>query len=256
MARNFNGSTDEIRIQGLAGAPLTYDFTLSCWARLASASAYNELIGFHDDDGSNRWCALRANENKIKAYHHTFGSGSPGSANATGNNSADTWHHFCGVFDNYNDIACFRDGDNKGTNSQNRSAATGINRLSIGRLSDSSPLSSNDVDIEWVTIWSSALTDDEVAALGAGINPMRVRKDSCIACLPLWGLHSTEIDLTNNGYTVTHYGTPTAVLDSHAPVEPFSTSLWGTVPLIEEAAPGGNDGAAMYHHLQQMGVYG
>jgi hypothetical protein len=46
-------------------------------------------------------------------------------------------------------------------------------------------------------IWNVALTDAEVAMLGAGISPLRVRPQSLVMYLPYLGRNGPEIDIIN-----------------------------------------------------------
>lgn len=106
-----------------------------------------------------------------------------------------------------------------------------------------------DAIMSWVGIWDVALSADEVAALASGILPIYIRPDKLLACYPLWGVQSPEIDLTSNARSVTLTGTTRGATD--APVEPFLISS----RVFEEvvAAPAGIIPLIM-HHRKLLGV--
>ncbi len=79
--------------------------------------------------------------------------------------SAGQWHQVVCVIAGTTDRRCFVDGGNKGTNSSNVNAPTGLNRISIGRAGDSTPGYYYPGKIGCVFIWNRVLTDNEIAWL-------------------------------------------------------------------------------------------
>jgi len=65
-----------------------------------------------------------------------------------------------------------------------------------------------------VTVWSVALTDAEIAALGKGAHPYTVRPANIVGYWPLWTSNS-GVDLSGGGNHMTATGTTVA---DHAPV--------------------------------------
>lgn len=63
--------------------------------------------------------------------------------------------------------------------------------------------------------------------LGTGGNPS--------LWLPIWGIHSPEIDLSPNGGSATVVSAPPRT--NHPPIAPFSQRWWGSVPSAVVAAP-------------------
>lgn len=78
------------------------------------------------------------------------------------------------------------------------------------------------------------LNASEAMALARGVSPRRIRPSSNPYYWPILGKDSPEPIYRSSGPALTVTG---AVLTNHPPVIPFSPRL--SVPLIEEAAPGG-----------------
>jgi hypothetical protein len=83
--------------------------------------------------------------------------------------AADTWYHVIAVFSASNSRACYVDGGNKGTNS----TALSPNDSFLDRVRLASSAQEQERDIQELSgygsefaIWNTALTDDDVAAIG------------------------------------------------------------------------------------------
>ena len=89
----------------------------------------------------------------------------PGRAVSTKCLTAGRWHQIVGVVAGTNDRRCYVDGANKGTNSSYIAVPSGLNRISIGRASDSTPGYYFPGKVGCVFIWNRVLTDSEIALL-------------------------------------------------------------------------------------------
>ena len=107
--------------------------------------------------------------------------------------------------------------------------------------------------LESFGIWDVVLSEDEIKAAARGVHHRRIRPLSGKVLMPLWGIHSPEIDLTPNAITGTLTGTTRAA--TAAPVSSNWLSVSWSVPLIEVAV------AAVakrnfYHMYNRTAVYG
>jgi hypothetical protein len=200
MARSFNGSTQYLSRNDavVASMPLT----LAYWGY--STSDANAQDGFSLGQTGGSQCyrlVFKGNDGGDPIISQIIGSGTDPSASTSTGYSVNTWHHACGVFAAINDIRAFIDGGSKGTNASGTGSLT-PDRTSIGAL-----LNHFSGRVAEVAIWNVALTDDEVAVLGAGYSPLLVRPQSLVAYWPLASRQSPEIDLIG-GYNMTLTNAP------------------------------------------------
>lgn len=103
-----------------------------------------------------------------------------------------------------------------------------------------------DGDIAWMTVYNAVLASAELDAFMNGKNPMRIRPNSLVACWPLWGVHSPEINLVNALHSGTITGT--IIQSDGPPMEPWTPNLAATMPFIVAVAAAGNP---YYAYAQQ-----
>lgn len=206
MSRLFdNASTQyaEWANADFGGAPLT----IAAWA-------------YHDEATTQCAVALANNtvtgdyfELQITSAHrvlaNTVASGSGASAQ-TGTGTINTWIHGCAVFSAANSRAAYANGGDKGTNTTSRTPS-GMNTWAIGRVPASTPLRYFSGRLAEIGVWNVALTDAEVAALGAGVCPLLIRPASLYLYVPMFGqaspepslVHNTGIGSTKPSFTIT-----------------------------------------------------
>jgi len=233
VARAFNGSTDKIT---LSSAPATaYPMTIAAWVRCRDTTNSQDVV--YIGAGVANTTAFRLNMggatagDPVRAVNSSSGGATVVAVTSTGY-SNNVWCHACAVFSNTNLRAAFINGGSKGTESTANAPGT-PDRVGIGFANVGAGSSFITGDVAELAIWSAALTDTEVAAAASGVPPWRIRPASLVSYVPIWALHSPEIDLKTPGNSWTVTGTSLA---THAPVSPFSRRLWvPTVPLIEAA---------------------
>ena len=93
----------------------------------------------------------------------------------------------------------------KGTDNTSASPS-GTDRVTLGRLGDSSPSWHFSGSLAEVGIWDVALTDAEIAALAAGLPPNRLvaRRGNLVAYYPLY--NPDGVDYSGNGNHLTTVG--------------------------------------------------
>lgn len=162
---------------------------------------------YHDEATTQCAVALANNtatgdyfELQINSAHrvlaNTVASGSGASAQ-TGTGTINTWMHACAVFAAANSRAAYVNGGDKGTNTTSRTPS-GMNTWAIGRVPASTPLRYFSGRIAEVGVWNVALTDAEVAALGAGVSPLMIRPASLYLYVPMLGQASPEPSFFHN----------------------------------------------------------
>lgn len=211
MSRSFVASSTQHITRD--SAPLSaYPCTLACWFKPDNTTTDNDLVFIGDKDNSDRFFSIEARSVGIVRAR----VGNVGNAGTTTSWTEDTWNHACGVFTDENNVDAFLNGGGKGTVNPGGMTLT-FDRVSIGRLGDSSPSNHADADIAEVAIWDVALTDGEVKTLAAGKSPWQVRPESLVGYIPLFGNESPELDFVD-GTTLTVTGATAA---DHAPVCPM-----------------------------------
>jgi hypothetical protein len=216
VARLFDdASTQYLEVDS---APVTaYPFTLACLFNNDVANANITLLWIGDKDDAAQYHALSlagaVGGDPIRAVSIAATAGTAdSSAGVAGATNA--WGHACGVFTSATSRAAFFNGANKGTNTTNRTPA-GLDRVSIGRLGDSTPTDYWSGLIAEAGVWDIALSDAEVALLGTpiGVNtwlsPWMVRPENLVAYWRIWGRFSPEPDRVG-GFGVTVSGATVA----------------------------------------------
>lgn len=228
MARLFDDGSNEYLTgsYSLTGEP----FTLAAWV-YTDDNAINEVPLSVGDNASGDYCAIqiRGADAGDFVWAVTFQGGARDQAITSAGISTNTWHHLCGIFAASNDRRVYLDGSNKGTDASARAAGT-INRVTVAVSADNTPFGYFSGRICECAIWDVALTDAEVAILGAdGFSPLFVRPQNLVS---FWSLIRTEDQDRVGGYDLAPQNTPSVA--AHAPVMyPASPS----VPFGVAAAP-------------------
>ena len=230
MARTFASASSQY--MATATTPVTAaPLTLSCWFKPANVTADMGLLSIQDTGVNQRFvlaflgatagdpCRFRGN---------AFSALSP-----TGLVSQGVWAHAAGVAVSTASRTCYVNGSG-GTTDTNSVTPTGLDAIEIGSIGGTGRSSYADADICEAALWNVALTQNELTALSQGVLPLRIRPLSLVWYAPVWGFQSPEIDLTSGARSMTLTNAPAQA--NHAPVDVFSSRLWGSIPMIEVAA--------------------
>lgn len=120
--------------------------------------------------------------------------------------TADVWHHALCYSSSSTAHAVFIDGGSKATSITSNTFSASADRVAVGHAADSTPTNYFSGDIAEAAIWDVALSDAEVALLGAASGPsaMLFRPASLRFYCPIIGKYSPEIDIIEGrGMTVT-----------------------------------------------------
>lgn len=123
--------------------------------------------------------------------------------------SANTLYHICGVKASNTSHSIFRDGGGKVTNTTNVPAGN-KNRLALGAYWASSAASNFLTGkIAMAAFWRAGLDDSEVASLGKGFSPRRVRPQDLVFYAPLvrnvFNWIQAPLTFTDSGSTVSDH---------------------------------------------------
>lgn len=208
MARLFDDGSSEYLERDSAPATAT-PLTIACWFYQddVAIATNRALLGIFDRSVTNQWFVLKtqmdASYNKF-VHAETRSSSGWDRATATAQFSGNTWHHAAAVFTSPTSRTVYLDGGNSATNTTS-ATPSGLDRISVARLGDSSPGNYFSGRIAEVAIWNVALTDAEVAILAADYSPLFVRPQNLVA---YWSLIRDEDQDRVGGYDLTAFNTP------------------------------------------------
>lgn len=236
MARLFDDASSQYlqkQVAPVTGPP----FTMACWFRADDDTIAMTLMWLGLSTSAADGWMLRPRGN-IAGDPLTLAVATSAGTNqidTTTGFTINTWHHACARIIASNNRNVRIDGGSEKSTTVDRAPAT-PNRISIGREAQSSPTRYFSGRIAEAGLWNVSLSDNEVVALSRRIPPWRIRPGSLVGYWPIWGLHSPEIDLTNQKNSLTVTGATAA---NHAPVRPLSRMV--TFPQSVGAAAADDD---------------
>lgn len=155
-------------------------------------------------------------------YVDQFGFSRFAVGSATGNDNAalddisavlSQWRQYVATYDGSN-LRVYVNGTEVAAPAATRSIQNLASSLYFGR--DDANTDFFDGKLAEIGVWNVALSAGEALALGKGVSPRLIRPLSLKGYWPLWGAHSPEIDLSDNGNDATITGSVSAA--DHAPV--------------------------------------
>ncbi|RKY09640.1 MAG: hypothetical protein DRP56_02370, partial [Planctomycetota bacterium] len=228
MARLFNGSNEYLELDStpVTAAPLTivarfYQDDVSTWANRC-------IAGVFDLSSPSNWFVLKTKIDGAGNYIRADTRSSSGwqEVASTAQFSGNTWHHAAAVFASSTSRTVYLDGGNSATNTTSVTPS-GIDRISIARLGDSSPGNYMSGRVAEVAMYNAALSADEIASLARGFSPLLIRTQNLVGYWPL--IRDGDRDCIG-GYNLVAHNTPT--IATHVPVlypaRPFVIFMSGT----------------------------
>lgn len=201
MARLFDNTQSE-HLRCASPVVLFAPITMAAWV-LPNSIYVTDVITVVSDESSysNYW---RLISNSTAGYvRFCANDGTESYAETTAAMGAG-WNHVCGVEHSVSSRSAFVNRGNKGVNSDTRSPAN-VDVTGVG-----AHLDAGGNTLHWngriaeAAIWNAALTDLEVAAVGAGAPPFLIRPMSLRA---YWPLLNDDKDWCGN-YDMTPYNSP------------------------------------------------
>jgi Concanavalin A-like lectin/glucanases superfamily len=223
MARNFNGSSDQIAISISSGLNAFHSQSLSVWVYTNTLATPGTIFTVEGASTSQFSLFMYGTPNAGKLG--LFLSG--GNVNlSTATLATNTWTHLVGVSDGSTITALYINGvlDSTGGASAGNGVTSptivgGIGYRAYTGVSGGF-WSGNIADVcFWDGVLLSAL---EIAQLANGVRPSSIRPKSIVTLWPLDGLQSPEPDLSGNAYN----GTLTGTAKAFGPPLDQSTPRW------------------------------
>ena len=204
MARDFDGTNDKLSIT----TPMVtaYPFTFSGWFNADNITNDGMIVAECDiATTGERWMLQTAGFSEptdALRFMSTAGGTSVIAITSSGY-SAGVWSHACGVGRSATSRDVYLNGGSKGSNATNSTPA-GLDNTTIGVRTHTSDGVRMAGLIAEVAIWSTDLSDAEVAILADGYSALFVQPASLVAYWPIIGRTSPEIDIVGgNNMTVT-----------------------------------------------------
>lgn len=211
-------------------------FTMACSFYADNSTATHTLMGVYTDGSNDHRHALVAAGatagDPIQAQSRTTGFAA--AVTSTGF-SASVWQHAAGVWRTTSDRSAYLNGGSRGDDATVRNP-TGMDRTRVAAqgVTTTQPLRGR---IAEAAIWAVDLSDEEIAALAGGVNPLRIRPLSLAAYWPIYDDASLIRDL-RGAAPLTVNGSSTVA--DHAPVSaPLLFGGWEGA--FTAAAPAGGD---------------
>lgn len=190
MSLSFNGTTQFAR--STTAVATAYPFSMSIWAYPTSdpGAAMTAIGLFASGSVSNASLIIVTSTLVVNATCNDGTTNNPAATSTSA--SLNTWNHLCGTWTSATARAVYLNGGSKGTLATNRTPAS-LARTSTGVRDTSAQALWFPGQLANGAIWSSALTDAEVAALAAGISPWEIQPHKLIWFAPYFEIGGANI---------------------------------------------------------------
>lgn len=181
MAYDFDGSSSRYKQTSavLSATPLT----MAAWIKPDTNQGIAHQVNFKHavSNGVQYSIYLASLRPGVQHYDASFNAtAEQGSTISTG-----VWTHICAVFPSTTSRSCFVNGGSKVTSTMSVPNSMGaINTFCIAGL-DGGDGALFDGKVAEVAVWTTALSDDEAAALGRGYCPLLIQPQSLFLYYPL-----------------------------------------------------------------------
>jgi hypothetical protein len=166
-------------------------FSVSIWFKTAGQGSAACLWSMADKDVGNHLWRLVLRSTATRQVRMGVFAGSGTNITTTATYALNTWQHAGIVEASPTSHSVFVNGVNKVTKTTSR-VPLNADRTCLGRVCDSTPGQQFNGDQAHFSMWNVALSDQEMASLGAGLNPLYLRGGSGLICYsPLNGLPDT-----------------------------------------------------------------
>lgn len=237
MARDLiRASTQYLQVDA---SPVTaVPYSIGVYGNMDALQSGSTLISIVDLSETNQYTTLRAGNSGADSRIHLFRRGGAGEDDVRTSTSytAGDWFSAMAVLAAVDDAKVYLNAAGEGSDTTSITT-TGLDRVAVGRLADSSPGDEADGHICRVCIWNAALNSLERIAFSAGADPRRIRPGSLLRWWEIFGLHSPEIELMGSGDELTLFNAP--LQSDHAPVSLFTPKWAASIPLIAAAPADG-----------------
>ena len=158
-AGKFDGVSSYVEATA-SNLPTDYPCTILCSVKINSSAGVSFFSGVYDNASVSRYVSLFHNAGKIVGRVNNISAQDAQSTHAGFNDGI--FHRVALVATTGNDITLYVDGEVEGTSTGGLAFPSGLNVLSVGRASDSTPSGYLDGDVTCSTLYSRALTQQEI----------------------------------------------------------------------------------------------
>lgn len=188
----FDGSSEYL--ENTTAVVSNFPFTLSAWVKTTATSSQT-VVGIFVSTSSNQYYRITlsaAGLPTIEASNTTARTASSATAINDG-----AWHHVAAVFASSTSRTLYVDGVSKATSTTAATFTATINRLSVGRTSNSAPGSYFNGSIDEVSLWSTGLAQADIDAVYNSGRPTDVSASTGI--LSFWRMGDASSDDLSSG---------------------------------------------------------
>lgn len=249
MARRFNN--DNTEYLEIDSAVITaYPTAFACWAYILSDTTTNQsLINLPDKDVTNHYLGLfigRTDETTFTSRVVRVAGSTFDITDTSTTTGLATWNHYCGIFASATDARVFLDNAGKITDTTSRAFPTGVDRTTIARTGDSTPINEADARIAEVAMWdlsgwpgatdalrATSFENTALPALAKGFSPLFYP----LGLAGHWPLvRDNDLDKVGD-FNMTAFNTPT--VEDHPPdiIYPAPTNVGFTAAAVAANAP-------------------
>lgn len=227
MARDFDGSADCLEATSVPVAGLGTDgVTLAAWVNRDASNTNSEpAISLGKTGANNRVVLFTGGTAGLAARAQSVNTANTSrTASTSVGYSAGAWTHCAAVFASTTSRSAYVNGGNKNSETSTSDPGSNWDRTSIGRRTDGTVYI--DGKIALPAIWNVALSDDEIAALGAGYHPLLIRPQNLVFFAPLWRTSASdnEVDIVG-GLTLAQTSSPVPFEDPPRIIYPRRRSV-------------------------------
>ncbi len=183
---DFDGVDDRAEKDSATILPTTYPFALEAWVR-TTATLQAVFLALVDKDVANIQFAIGSAFAADGTFVCSAQNTATKAAASTGVYNDGLLHHVMGLFISATSRKLYVDGVLDGTNTDSVTMSTAIDRLSIGRMGDSTPSLYFNGDVQSATIWNREPSTAEITARFNG---------GIIAAADQWG-SQTALNVSN-----------------------------------------------------------
>lgn len=204
MARNFNGTTDNISADAAAGYSQQVAYTVAFFINAAAPGTSVSQCPYGEGRSTTNNPFLIIENGNVSPFNTMFvttrgdaGGGSVLNQRTTAVLWDSTWHHFIYTQDGSGNWAFYVEGalDKSGSFA---TSATTINRLTLGEFRGGSTQKPFAGKLAEVGVWHREISAGEAASLGNGLPASFLAPTHY---WPLWGIDSPEPDIGGGTHT-------------------------------------------------------
>ena len=224
MARNFNGSTDDINCGDSTVLDGASTCTVVIWLNEDVLETSKQILDKMDGASNRSFQFFKASTSGDIGLDIWDTTNRLLVISTDGNVIAGTYTHLAWVWNGINSSNIYQDGTSLSLNTQTANSPSTItnssNNMAIAERDGD--IANLDGTLAFLAMWDTNLTSNEIAIIARGINPWVVQNASLVSFYPIEGNDSTEPQFVGQTFTGTVSGSTKV---ANPPVELLETYL-------------------------------